>query len=154
MKLNEKREFYMQLQSIQNYKKIRKLESLCLQHGKTTVYQHSRNVAYNSIMFAKKIEEKFHISFNYSNLLTGAFLHDLFLYDWHEKDKNHRLHGYTHPKTACKNAKVICDANEEVLKIIKSHMWPLTLRSIPTSKEALIVCLVDKAVATKETFKR
>ena len=99
-------------------------------------------------------KNKFHISFNYDNLLEGAFLHDLFLYDWHEKDKSHRLHGYTHPKTASKNAKEMCNASEEVQKIIKSHMWPLTLRSIPTSKEAFLVCMVDKAVTTRETFKR
>ena len=154
MQLNSKREFYDELKNIKNYQKIRKLESLCFQHGTTTVYQHSRNVAYRSIQLAKKIEKYFHISFNYSSLLMGAFLHDLFLYDWHEKDKTHGLHGYTHPKTACKNAKEICNANEDVLKIIKSHMWPLTLRSIPTSREALIVCVVDKVVATRETFKK
>ena len=46
----------------------------------------------------------------------------------------------------------MCHVNEDVVKIIKTHMWPLTIRKIPLSKEAFIVCIVDKWVAIKETF--
>lgn len=147
-----KREFYLNLRNIPNYKEVCRLQSIYFQHGTTTVLKHCRNVSYYSLVIAKKINEKFNISFNYNNLITGAFLHDLFLYDWHEKDKSHRLHGYTHPRTASVNAKKICNINEEVTKIIKTHMWPLTLRRIPLSKEAIIVCLVDKILALRETF--
>ena len=39
--------------------------------------------------------------------------------------------------------------------IIRSHMWPLTFWHYPQSREAVIVCLADKIVSTKETlFKR
>lgn len=147
------REFYSYLRNINNYKEVCKKESLYYQHGTTTVLKHSRNVAYSSMLLAKKLENRFNISFNYENLIMGAFLHDFFLYDWHEKDKSHRLHGYTHPLKASINAMQICNANEDVRKIIKTHMWPLTLRKIPTSKEALIVCIVDKYVAARETLK-
>ena len=147
-----KREFYLKLRRIENYKEICKLQSLYFQHGTTTVLKHCRNVAYYSLLLAKKLDEKFNISFNYNNLIMGAFLHDLFLYDWHEKDKSHRLHGYTHPLTASINAKRMCHINEDVEEIIKTHMWPLTLRKIPLSKEAFIVCLVDKIFALKEIF--
>lgn len=147
-----KREFYSNLRRIENYKEICKLQSLYFQHGKTTVLKHCRNVAYYSLLLAKKLDEKFNISFNYNNLIMGAFLHDLFLYDWHEKDKSHRLHGYTHPLTASINAKRMCHINKDVEEIIKKHMWPLTLRKIPLSKEAFIVCLVDKILALRETF--
>ena len=153
MQLALKREFYSNIRNIENYKEVCRLQSLYFQHGNTTVLKHCRNVAYYSLLFAKKLEEKFNISFNYRNLIIGAFLHDLFLYDWHEKDKFHRLHGYTHPLTASINAKEICNVNEDVQKIIKTHMWPLTLRKIPLSKEAFIVCLIDKILAIKETFK-
>ena len=147
-----KREFYLKLRRIENYKEICKLQSLYFQHGKTTVLKHCRNVAYYSLLLAKKLDEKFNISFNYNNLIIGAFLHDLFLYDWHEKDKSHRLHGYTHPLTASINAKRMCHINKDVEEIIKTHMWPLTLRKIHLSKEAFIVCLVDKILALRETF--
>jgi len=153
MALAIKRQFYSNLRNIENYKEVCRLQSLYFQHGTTTVLKHCRNVAYYSLIIAKKIEEKFKISFNYKNLIIGAFLHDLFLYDWHEKDESHRLHGYTHPLTASINAKKMCNINEDVEKIIETHMWPLTLRKVPLSKEAFIVCMVDKILAIKETFK-
>lgn len=154
MQLELKREFYSNIRNIDNYKEVCRLQSLYFQHGNTTVLKHCRNVAYYSLLLAKKLEAKFNMSFNYRNLIIGAFLHDLFLYDWHEKDKSHRLHGYTHPLTASINAKAICNVNEDIQKIIKTHMWPLTLRKIPLSKEAFIVCIVDKILAIKETFNK
>ena len=51
-----KREFYSNLRNIENYKQICKLESLYFQHGNTTVHKHSRNVAYYSLVIAKKLE--------------------------------------------------------------------------------------------------
>ena len=143
------RELCTNLKNIKNYKQVCKLESLYYQHGKTTVYKHSRNVAYYSLLWAKKLEKRFNIKFNYKNLIVGAFLHDLFLYDWHEKDKLHRWHGYRHPLTASKNAREMCDANE----IIETHMWPLTITKVPRSKEAFLVCFVDKIMALAETLK-
>ena len=73
------RELCTNLKNIKNYKQVCKLESLYYQHGKTTVYKHSRNVAYYSLLWAKKLEKRFNIKFNYKNLIVGAFLHDLFL---------------------------------------------------------------------------
>lgn len=145
-----KKDFYCKLKMVEKYKEIQKLQSLYFQHGTTTVFKHSRNVAYLCILLAKKLEEKLHIKFNYNNLLLGAFLHDLFLYDWHEKDKSHRLHGYRHPLTASINAKKMCNVNNEVIEIIKSHMWPLTITKVPRTREAILVCLVDKYVAIRE----
>ncbi len=148
-----KKEFYFNLRKIENYQNICKLESLYFQHGSTTVHKHSRNVAYYSLLLAKKIENKFNIKFNYNNLIIGAFLHDLFLYDWHEKDKTHKLHGYKHPIVASNNAKELCHIyDEDILKIIRCHMWPLTITKIPNSKEAIIVCIIDKILAINETF--
>ncbi len=69
------------------------------------------------VYFAKKLEKEIqHKNLTTKNLIVGAFLHDLFLYDWHEKDKLHRWHGYRHPLTASKNAREMCDANEETTK--------------------------------------
>lgn len=60
--------------------------------------------------------------------------------------------GYRHPMVASKNAKEICKANEDVIKIIETHMWPLTITKFPKTKEAMLVCLVDKLLATRETM--
>ena len=145
-----KKEFYLKIKQIDNYNEVVEKESMYFQHGTTTVYRHSRNVAYYSLYIAKKLENKFGIKFNYDSLIVGALLHDLFLYDWHEKDSSHRLHGYSHPITASINAKKMCNVDEKVVKIIKTHMWPLTITKVPTSREALLVCMADKIMATKE----
>ena len=48
----------------------------------------------------------------------------------------------------------MCNINHEVDEIIISHMWPLTLLHFPKSREAFLVCIVDKIEAVYETFNR
>lgn len=154
MKLNSKMEFYKYIYKLTKYKYIKKLLKNYKQYGKTSVWEHSRNVAYRSFMLAKRLEKRYNIQFNYDDLIVGAYLHDFFLYDWHEKNKAHRWHGFSHPKTAAKNAKKMFDISESEQKIIESHMWPLTITKLPKSKEALLVCMVDKYSAIIETVNR
>lgn len=118
-----------------------------MQHGSTTVYRHSVSVAYLSFLLAKRL----HLKVDYRSLIRGALLHDYFLYDWHEKGENHRLHGFYHPKRALLNARKHFDLNEIEEDIIIKHMFPLTLPA-PKYKESVIVCVVDKWVSTKETL--
>lgn len=124
------------------------------QHGKTTIFVHVRNVSFASYKVASFLNSKFKANIDLETLITSAYMHDLFMYDWHEKSTTHRLHGYTHPKVAAENAKKYCNATEKMQKIIKTHMWPLTITKIPTSKEAWILCICDKHVALKETIFR
>ena len=95
MKLNSKIEFYKYIYKLTKYKYIKKLLKNYKQHGKTSVWEHSRNVAYRSFRLAKKLEKRYNIQFNYDDLIVGAYLHDFFLYDWHEKNKAHRWHGFS-----------------------------------------------------------
>ena len=94
-----------------------------IQHGDISVYEHSLRVAYLSIV----IVSKFHLRVNMRSLIRGALLHDYFLYDWHIKDKSHRLHGFTHPKKAYKNAKKEFKLNDIEKDIITKHMFPLVV---------------------------
>ena len=71
-------------------------EKLAMQHGTTSIYRHSLNVAYTSLWMM----ERWQIRLEPKSLVRGALLHDYFLYDWHQKDPSHRLHGFRHPKTA------------------------------------------------------
>lgn len=119
-----------------------------IQHADISVYEHVLNVCYLSV----KIALKYNIKVNYKSLVRGALLHDYFLYDWHEKDASHRLHGFTHPYKAAKNAKRDFNINKLEENIIKRHMFPLTPIP-PKYKEGLIVTLADKICATKEIFK-
>ena len=118
-----------------------------MQHGSTSVLEHSIIVAYVSYRVALKLK----LPVKHRELIRGALLHDYFLYDWHEKDKSHRLHGFRHPFTALRNAERDVKLTAIERDIIKKHMFPLTLIP-PRHIESLLVCLVDKFCATCETF--
>lgn len=74
-----------------------------------------------------------------------------FLYDWHQKDPSHRLHGFRHPKTALGNAQRDYYLNWKEKNIIARHMFPL-IPVPPQCREAWIVCLADKWCALGETM--
>ena len=123
-----------------------------IQHGKVTTYEHCRSVA----RLSGKINERFSLHADPKTLMTGAMLHDFYLYDWHAADDGrHRLHGFTHAGKACRNAKKYFDIDEDVSQVIYCHMWPLNPERVPTSREAWIVCIADKCISLYETlFKR
>ena len=104
------------------------------------------NVARMSFRFARL----FHIRTDERSLVRGAFLHDYYLYDWHHSP--HSLHGFRHPKIAMYNALRDFSINPLEAGIIRTHMWPLTFRAVPHTREALIVCLADKICALEEIF--
>lgn len=119
-----------------------------IQHGRVTTYDHCKAVARMSLRIAHFLP--FH--FNLRSLTRGAFLHDYYLYDWHTH--NDQLHGYHHPAIAVRNAKRDFQIGPEEERIILSHMWPLTLRTFPSSREAVVVSMADKIISMKETILR
>lgn len=120
-----------------------------MQHGAVSTYEHCMRVTCASFW----MNQRLHLGADEKVLLPGAFLHDFYLYDWHNTSEHwHRLHGFRHPEFARKNAKEHFQISEEVAHIIKSHMWPLTITKVPTSREAAIVCLADKYVSSMETI--
>lgn len=125
-----------------------KKEKEYMQHGSTSVYEHSVKVAYISLCLAKWL----HLKVNPVSLMRGALLHDYFLYDWHEKDRSHRLHGFRHASTALRNAERDFQLNEVEKNIIARHMFPLNPIP-PKYKEAWVVCLADKYCAFLETVR-
>jgi uncharacterized protein len=118
-----------------------------IQHGTTSCYSHSISVAYYSLRLAESLG----ISCDFGSLVIGALLHDYYLYDWHDKDSSHRLHGFKHPKTALNNAMQDFDLNPVEQDIIMRHMFPLTPIP-PKYLESLIVCLTDKFCSLAETM--
>ena len=121
-----------------------------IQHGNTSTYEHSLNVTETCFRMNRKLR----IRANEKILMSAAILHDFYLYDWHEDSDDHRLHGFFHPHKAAVNAKKYFNLGAKECKAIESHMWPLTFRKIPTSREAWILCLADKWCALSETFVR
>ncbi|GAB1433614.1 hypothetical protein MASR2M29_22400 [Spirochaetota bacterium] len=114
------------------------------QHHNDSVYNHTLRVAYTAF----KLGRRYRV--NIDALLRGALFHDLYFHDW--RDKNHLFnHGWTHPYIALENAKKYFSPISELeANIISSHMWPFNFKNPPRSKEALIVALSDKMVATTE----
>ena len=121
-----------------------------LMHGGTSCLIHMIAVAYVSMTLL----EGLHLRYRRRELLRGALLHDLFLYDWH--DPNHpkadRRHAFSHPDIALANARERVRLTELETDIIAHHMFPVTLTP-PGSREALAVCLADKLCALYEALR-
>ena len=119
------------------------------QHGKINIYVHSLRVAYICYYWVKK----YHLHVDEKALIRGVLLHDYFLYDWHDKEHEHkRPHGFFHPSAALCNAKQDFILTRKEENIIQRHMFPLTLIP-PGCKEAWLVCMADKVCSTRETVR-
>ncbi len=123
-----------------------------IQHGNTTTMEHCLSVSYVSYNICRRF------GLDYRSAARGGLLHDLFLYDWHThcKETGNRFHGFTHPKTALRNANRYYDLNIVEQDIILKHMWPLTVIP-PKTMEGFVVMYADKycgVIETKETVRR
>lgn len=116
-----------------------------VQHGGVTVYRHCVRVA----VLSCRLADAFGWQVDRAALIRGALLHDYFLYDWHETDDSHRLHGFTHPRTALRNACADWTLTDREQNIILRHMFPLTPVP-PACREGWLVCLADKLCAVQE----
>ena len=116
------------------------------QHYETSCFEHCYMAAYYCYLICKK----FHL--DYKSATRAAMLHDLFLYDWRERQPERKgLHAFTHGKKACENACNLFDLNEKEKDIITKHMWPVTI-SFPKSLEGFVLTFVDKYCAISESF--
>ena len=123
--------------------KVRSMRGF-IQHGGVTCLEHCVLVSYRSYVVCRGL------GLDYRAAARGGLLHDMFLYDWHVKSGRHGLHAFSHPGEALKNAESQFALNGREKDIIRSHMWPLTLRP-PKTKEAFWVSCVDKYCALAET---
>ncbi|MBR0366230.1 MAG: HD domain-containing protein [Clostridia bacterium] len=119
------------------------------QHGDTECLAHTIAVVYCALDIASKLN----IPINKRQLIRGGILHDYFLYDWHDGRPERRIHGFTHPYKALRNAEEDFELTEIERDIIKKHMFPLTVVP-PKYREAWLICIADKICALKETAGR
>ncbi len=118
------------------------------QHGRITTYAHCYRVA----MFSYRLIQRLRIKADLSVLLVGAFLHDMFLYDWHTIGRMNPYHATNHAELACRNAVRYFDIDESTQHVIRSHMWPVNITRLPRSREAVIVNIADKWCSLVETL--
>ncbi len=125
-----------------------------MQHGNVSVMEHSLRVAREAVIISRGLRLKV----SERDLVRGALLHDYFGYDWHHKKVGlyeilhfHKMHGFTHPATALKNAERDFDLTDRQRDIIRKHMWPLTIQP-PACREAWIVTFADKICSLSETL--
>lgn len=142
--INKDEEFKGILLPIIDNKTVQEMKNY-RQHYETSCYDHCLQAAYYCYLICKKY------NLDYKSATRAAMLHDLFLYDWRERQPDRKgLHAFTHGKTACDNACKLFDLNEKEKDIILKHMWPVTI-AFPKSFEGFILTFVDKYCAMSES---
>ena len=118
-----------------------------IQHGDVSVALHCFFAAVVCVRLARALA----LRVNTRALVRGALLHDYFLYDWHDPDPSHRLHGFRHAGFALRNAGRDFSLGPIERNMIASHMFPMNL-VLPRFRESLLLCLADKICSFCETF--
>lgn len=148
--MDDEREIEAVLSGICSDERVQKMKEF-VQHGKVSTYEHCKSVA----KLSYKINKNLRLKSDLKVLLTGAMLHDFYLYDWHDfSDKSHSLHGIKHAERASRNAEKYFGVDKKTSRVIYCHMWPFNPLHLPTSREAWIVCVADKCAALYETLFR
>lgn len=147
--INVSDELYVLAHDILNSAAFQQMQYFNHHKGMTTL-EHSVHVAEKSLEYVRKHK----IKCDKRALVVGCLLHDLFLYDYHIRGNRWaKMHAFTHPTVALRNAEFFYDLTDLEREIIKKHMWPSTIIP-PTRKEAWIIVWTDKTCAIKETIQR
>ena len=117
------------------------------QHGDVSVALHCFFAAVVCVRLARALA----LRVDTRALVRGALLHDYVLYDWHDPDPSHRLHGFRHAGFALRNAGRDFFLGPIERNMIASHMFPMNL-VLPRFRESLLLCLADKICSFCETF--
>lgn len=142
--LKTKQELEEIYQTFFNNPLIQKMKEIPMHRG-SNCFIHSFKVAKYAISIAIKRKD-----YHLKAILIACILHDYYLYDWRKDHEKKKKHGRRHPFIAEANARRDFHIDPEVSEIIKSHMWPLTLKSFPKTKEAKLVNHSDNVIATRE----
>ena len=151
-------EFQPMIQDILDNPAFQDLKNYSHHGPENTVYDHSLATARMAYALGRAFgfdrEELF-------SLTRVALLHDFFGYDWHKEwfrsfvRRYHgvrrftHMHAFVHGEIAALRAKMYFDLNEKQCGSIASHMFPLAT-SLPKSREAWLLTLADKVVASRE----
>ncbi len=108
-------------------------------------YRHSVLVSYSSWRVCRAL------GLNERAAARGGLLHDLYLYDWHDRASHPGIrHATQHPEIALRNARARFDLTGTEADIIRSHMFPLPPTRVYHCLESLVVSTMDKLCAAAE----
>ena len=140
------KEFELIINDIIQNETVQKMKQF-KQHYNTSCFEHCLHVSYFNYILCKKLH------LNYTAAARAGMLHDLFLYDWRERQPDRKgLHAFTHPQSALENSKKIFELSTLEEDIILKHMWPVTFK-LPKYPESYIITLTDKFSAIYESCK-
>ena len=142
----EKSELEEIYQTLLNNDKVKQMMEIPMHRG-SNCYIHSFKVA--KLAIKRALTKK---SADLKILLYAAIFHDYYLYDWRKDRSKIKHHGKNHPYLAASQAKRDFDIPLESMEIIKAHMWPLNFKEFPRTREAKILTISDKRIATKEAL--
>ncbi len=142
--LEKQREFFNIVEPYLDSELVQNMKSLKGHSGVIDRYEHSISVAYKSFKISKKLGLDIHAT------AIGGLLHDIGIYNDITNIAEKALDVIKHPKYSEHLAMKNYDITKKQANIIKSHMWPVCLFTLPKSMEAVIVNAVDKYCATAE----
>ena len=142
---NDKKLYEEELDKLLGDPRIIRLCEFPQHHGSNTL-DHCAAVARRAFELAEKLEW----DIDEKELARGAMLHDYYQYKIKDEGLSAYQHGTRHPQIAMEKADKDFHLTKNEKNIIRGHMWPLTFTHPPKSKEAILVSLADKDVATRE----
>lgn len=145
--VKEIKEFEKLIEEYIENPRVKKMQEFS-QHGNITTFDHCMRVT----RFSFWLNRRLRIGADESVLVPAALLHDMFLYDWHIIGRMNPYHATNHAELASRNAGRYCNVSEEVLAVIRSHMWPINITKFPKTREAVIVTIADKYCSLVETL--
>lgn len=114
-------------------------------HLCVTVLEHSLFVAYVAYLIARRWS-----GCDPAQAARAGFLHDLYMYDRHDRGAHDGFHCFSHPEHALANAvRVYPGLSANGRNAVVAHMFPLA-RHLPRCREAWAVSFADKFCAVLE----
>lgn len=142
---NREKQYIAIVNDILKHKEFIKTKSIT--HHGLNRYDHSVRVSYYSYKIAKLFR------LDYDEVARAGLLHDFFLVDNEVisvKEKMNTL--INHPKYAEAYAAKYFDLSDKERDIIRSHMFPVSVISVPKYAESWLVNVIDNAVSICEAL--